>query len=426
MLRTDTRRTEPAQGGLPRLLPPHPINTLDAHIRYFGKRPRGDESLIREVKAAGLRGHGGAGFPTATKMAAVAARRRRGYVVVNATEGEPMSLKDKVLCAGAPHLVLDGAVLAAETLGALEVVVCVDRSSTNTLRHLRAAIDERAQLGVDAVPIRLEAAPNRYVAGEESALVRWLNGKEAKPTFVPPRPFERGVGQRPTLVQNAETVAHVALIARHGAVWFRQLGSAKSPGSALATLSGAIGRPGVYEIPLGIALTDLLAAAEGTLETTQAVLVGGYFGTWIRAGDAYNLHLDPPSLERVGASFGCGVVVALPKTSCGLAESACAAGWLARESAGQCGPCANGLPAIAQAMQALVSGDRGGRADAMIRRWLEMVKGRGACRHPDGTARFVESSLDTFAEEIEAHRRGRCTGADSTPVLLAPASGPWR
>ena len=426
MLRTDTRHTESAQGGLPRLLPPHPINTLDAHISYFGRRPRGDASLIREVEAAGLRGHGGAGFPTATKMAAVAARRRRGYVVVNATEGEPMSLKDKVLCAGAPHLVLDGAALAAETLGALEVVVCVDRSSNNTLLHMRAAIDERAQLGVDAVPIRLEAPPHRYVVGEESALVHWLNGKEAKPTFVPPRPFERGVGQRPTLVQNAETLAHVALIARHGAVWFRQLGTATHPGSALATLSGAIGRAGVYEIPLGIALKDLLAAADGTLETTHAVLVGGYFGTWIRADDVYNLHLDPPSLQRAGASFGCGVVVALPKTSCGLTESARAAGWLAQESAGQCGPCANGLPAIAQAMQALVTGDRGGRAEAMTRRWLEMVKGRGACRHPDGTARFVESSLDTFAAEIDAHRQGRCTGADSTPVLLTPASGPWR
>ena len=157
------------------------------------------------------------------------------------------------------------------------------------------------------------------------------------------------------------------------------------------------------------------------------MLIGGYFGTWIRTEDARRVHLDPTSLRTAGASFGCGVVVALPSTSCGLAESANVARWLANENAGQCGPCVNGLPAIAHAMSVLVAGDRGGQAEAHLRRWLEMLKGRGACKHPDGVARFVASSLDAFAEEIQIHRRyRRCPHPQTPPVLATPAPGAWR
>jgi NADH:ubiquinone oxidoreductase subunit F (NADH-binding) len=425
----ETRRTAyvPDAGALPRLLPGEPLPGYAAHVAHFGERPAGSKSLIVEIERAGLRGHGGAGFPTATKMHAVASQRRRGYVVVNATEGEPMSSKDKALCAVAPHLVLDGAALAAETLRALEVVVCVDRVATTTVRNLRRAIDERAALGADRVRFRLEAAPDRYVSGEESALVRWINGGEAKPTFVPPRPFERGVAGRPTLVQNAETLAHVALIARYGASWFRGLGTTTEPGSALVTISGAVGHPGVFEIPLGLPLSEMLTAARGSLDSTQAVLVGGYFGTWLSVADAGRVTLDATSLRSVGASFGCGVIVALPNASCGLAEAANVARWLAGENAGQCGPCVNGLPAIAAAMQVLVTGDRDGQAERRLRGWLELVKGRGACKHPDGAARFVSSSLDAFAAEIDLHRvHGRCSRMAEPRVLATPKPGAWR
>jgi NADH:ubiquinone oxidoreductase subunit F (NADH-binding) len=425
----DQPTTYPAASStrLPRLMPREHLDTYDAHVDCFGPRPRGGTDVIDEVERAGLRGHGGAGFPTATKLAAVARQRRRGYVVVNATEGEPMSAKDKTLCATAPHLVLDGAAIAAETIGALEVVVCVDRSANRLTRGMTRVLRERERHGADTVPLRLETAPNRYVGGEESALVRWLNGFDAKPTFVPPRPFEKGVGNRPTLVQNAETLAHLALIARYGAGWFRGLGTHDDPGSALVTVSGAVAQPGIFEIPLGLPLPDLVAAAGGTLDASQAVLIGGYFGTWVRSEHARRIDLDASSLRTVGASFGCGVLVAMPSNVCGLAESANVARWLASENAGQCGPCVNGLPAIAHAMGALVAGDRDGRAEAQLRRWLEMVKGRGACKHPDGVARFVASSLDAFAEEIRIHRRyRRCPHPPARPVLATPAPGAWR
>ena len=259
----------PAADTLPRLLPHEDVHGYARFLDHFGPRPHGSVGLIAEIEQAGLRGHGGAGFPTATKMSAVARGRRRGSVVVNATEGEPMSAKDKAVCSVAPHLVLDGAVLAAESVGAQQVIVCVDRNAPSTFTSLAGAIQERASYTRERVSIRLEAAPSRYVAGEETALVRWLNGGEAKPAFVPPRPFERGVGGRPTLVQNAETLAHVALIARYGARWFRGVGTKADPGSSLVTVGGAINQPGVYEMPLGLPFAQMLTAAGGSLDNAH-------------------------------------------------------------------------------------------------------------------------------------------------------------
>ena len=194
---------------LARLFPSGDGLTLAAHLAHYGPLPEGGPAVIDATEQSGLRGRGGAGFPTAVKLAAVARGRGRAVVVANGTEGEPASAKDKALLGHAPHLVLDGATVAAQTVGAREIVLCVERNRTATHAAVAAAIAERRAAGLEPVPVRLEAAPDRYVAGEESALVHWLNGGEAKPTFVPPRPFEKGVGGRPTLVDNVETLAHL-------------------------------------------------------------------------------------------------------------------------------------------------------------------------------------------------------------------------
>ena len=268
-------------------------------------------------------------------------------MVANGTEGEPASTKDKALLTGSPHLVLDGARLAAETVGAGEVIICVDASATAAVAAVRAALVERARVHADRVTWRLEAAPGRYVAGEESALVHWLGGGDAKPTYVPPRPFERGVRGRPTLVNNVETLAHLALIARFGATWYRGLGTAEDPGTALVTLSGDVPRPGLYEIPWGLPLVELLGAAGAAGSTPPGVLIGGYAGTWVPGRLAVQLTVDTPSLGRVGAGLGCGAISVLGPDRCPLAEVARVTRWLAEQSAGQCGPCVHGLPAIA-------------------------------------------------------------------------------
>jgi NADH:ubiquinone oxidoreductase subunit F (NADH-binding) len=414
---------------LPRLLPPDPSARpdLEAHVSRLGGSPLGQswltrQTLIEAVRRSGLRGRGGAGFPTAVKLAAVAAGRKP-VVVANGCEGEPASAKDRTLLAASPHLVLDGAVLAAWAVGATEVILCLDRQATATHRHVLTALAERQARHLDPVPIRVETPPSRYIAGEESALVHWLNGGEAKPTFTPPRPFERGVGGRPTLIQNVETLAHLALIARFGDRWFQALGTADEPGSLLVTLSGAFGRPGVLESALGTPLDVLLRAAEQHQPAAQPtpLLVGGYFGRWLPAPAVSWLAMANQSLATVGASIGAGVVVVLPADACGLVETARVVRWLASETAGQCGPCVFGLAAIAGGLEDLVWGRHAQRTLADLRRWLTQVRGRGACHHPDGAARLVESCLDTFEAEIVAHaHHGGCPALNLPPVLPIP------
>jgi NADH:ubiquinone oxidoreductase subunit F (NADH-binding) len=419
----------PAPGRLPRVLSgggEFGPATLGEHIERFGRPPelgrRGDRAaFVDVVERSGLRGRGGGAFPTGVKLRAVVQSRRRPIVVANGAEGEPLSAKDKVLLTTAPHLVLDGAVLAASALRADNVIVVVDRTARDARVAVENAIEERRAARMDPVPLRTVDSPTRYLAGEESALVHWLNGGPAKPTFVPPRPFERGVGGRATLVQNVETLAHMALIARFGDSWFRGIGSRSEPGSALVTVGGAVIHPGVLEISLGTQLATVIQAAGGVTEEISAFLVGGYFGTWMRASDGWDLALSTEGARAAGGAFGCGVAVALPATSCGLLETAGVMRYLAEETAGQCGPCVHGLDAIAHAFASIAHGAFAEGTLERLRRWIGDVSGRGACHYPDGAVRFVASALDVFADEIDRHERHRgCRLAPRQRVLSFP------
>lgn len=409
---------------------------LDEHLRLWGAPPwwggrhrgKGDPSgLVAAVERSGLLGRVGARFPTGRKLRAVAENRPRAprtVVVANGTEGEPASAKDKVLMAACPHLVLDGVLLAAEAVGASEVVVCVDIQASAALASLHRALAERASAGLDQLAVSVATTPSGYVAGEESALVHWLNRGPAIPTAVPPRPFQKGVRGRPTLVQNVETLAHLALIARFGDEWFRVLGTPAEPGSTLLTISGAVRHPGVVEVPIATSIDDAVATAGGPAAEVQAFLVGGYFGAWLPAGRAWNTPLSQAGLARLGGFLGTGVVVALPAGTCGLVETARVVRYLAGESAGQCGPCVHGLASIAGAMSELASGGRHPQAEGDLRRWTAQVRGRGACHHPDGVANLVGSALSAFAGEIDSHaRNGRCRAASDSPVLKVPGEG---
>jgi NADH:ubiquinone oxidoreductase subunit F (NADH-binding) len=405
--------------GVPRLLAGvradgHAVS-LDAHVHRHGPLPfdgrRTAHDLVSLVAQAGLTGRGGAAFPVAKKMEAVRGVRGRPIVVANGAEGEPASGKDKVLLVYTPHLVLDGAVLAARSVGAREVIVTT--ASRTATAAVVAAAGERRDAGVS---IRVVTVPDRFIAGEETALVQFLNGGPCLPTFTPPRPFERGVDGAPTLVQNVETLAHLALIARYGPEWFRTVGTSQEPGSALVTLSGAVRRPGVYEVPLGSSFSELLEEAGGTTAAVQAFLVGGYFGTWIGATDASRTRLSNADLEPLGASLGARAIVALPADRCGVAETARVAAYLAAESAGQCGPCVYGLAAVADDLNRLRN--RLGRVDeSLLRRRLGQIPGRGACRHPDGAVKLVASALEVFAPEFDRHFRGQHCSGGGRPVL---------
>ena len=381
--------------------------TLAEHLRVHGELPRrGAQELIESVERSGLRGRGGADFPTARKLRAVASRRRVSAVVVNGSETEPASAKDRLLLSRMPHLVLDGALRAADAVGAREVIVKLGESAAASLKALEGAVSVRDH----RIPIRFVIAPEGYVAGEESAVIHYLNGGPELPTFVPPRPFERGYRGRPTLIQNPETLAQIALVARFGEHWYRELGTSADPGSALVTISGAVAAPGVYELAFGTPMTDLLGAAGGATEPLRALLVGGYFGTWVDAAQAMRLRLAREDLRSVGCSLGSGVLIALGKSACGLHESARVIDYLAEQSADQCGPCTFGLRAIADGVRAVAAGTARERDRERVLRWTSEIRGRGACHHPDGAVRFVASAMSVFADEIERHRVEPCDG----------------
>jgi NADH:ubiquinone oxidoreductase subunit F (NADH-binding) len=417
----------PGHPGLPRLLAglrsAGQVLTATDHERIHGPLPaRSCPELIEMVERSGLRGRGGADFPAARKLRTVAelACGSASAVVVNGSETEPESAKDRLLLTALPHLVLDGALLAAHAVGAREVIVKVSESAHRSLRALQGAISVRD----NHVPIRVVSGPDGYVAGEESAVMHQLNGGRTVPTFVPPRPFERGYRNRPTLINNPETLGQIALIARFGDSWFRELGTAADPGSVLVTVSGAVASPGVYELEFGTSMQDLLTAAGGATEPLQALLVGGYFGTWVDSSAALQIRLARTDLISIGGSLGSGVIIALGQSACGLRESGRVVSYLAGQSAGQCGPCKYGLAGIAHLFDAVVQGAARERDIHKLERWIGEVRGRGACHHPDGVARFAQSALDVFAHETELHRVARCSAQFQKRDAAAPQAGP--
>jgi NADH:ubiquinone oxidoreductase subunit F (NADH-binding) len=350
------------------------------------------------------------------KLRSVAQRRGPRSLLVNAAEGDPMSSKDRVLLEAVPHLVLDGALAVAAAIGARSVVIAVPDDAAAAHGALVAALLERGgERDVSVVEV-----PVAYLAGEETALIAHLEGRPLKPTTVPPRPFERGLRRRPTLVQNPETLAHVALIHRHGPAWFRQVGTPDHPGSALVTVSGAVRRPGVQEIACGAELSSVLATAGDPLEPLRAVLVGGCHGVWIAGDELESVTLDDVGLAYHGGSLGAGVIVALGRSACPAHELARAIGYLAEQSAGQCGPCSHGLPAIAELLAEAVTGRALPGAHRRLDRWSRDLPGRGACHLPDGAMRVLRSGMRVFATELAAHERGPCRACRRPPTLNLP------
>ncbi|HET6877302.1 MAG TPA: NADH-ubiquinone oxidoreductase-F iron-sulfur binding region domain-containing protein [Jatrophihabitans sp.] len=389
---------------------PRLLATLDAdyveHTARLGPLPvLGPRDLVDLAASSGLTGRGGAAFPTGRKLASLLTARRT-VVIGNAAEGEPASSKDELLLRRAPHLVLDGLLLAAQALGGQEIYLY--GPSAVLASSVRRAVAERE----DARFVRLVAAPDAFVSGQDTAVVQAVQGRPALPRTNPPATYVSGVRGLPTLVQNVETAAHLALIARYGAYWFRQAGTDEEPGTRLHTVSGAVRHPGVYELPGGASLDDAVAAAGGPAEALQALLVGGYHGGWVPWDPITRaLPLSRSALRDYDAAPGAGVVIALPARRCGLRAGADVAAYLAGQNAGQCGPCRYGLPSAAAVLERLAEGRAGPRVRTELDRLLRMVDGRGACSHPSGTVRLIRSTLRTFHGEVDRHLAGHCSAA---------------
>lgn len=404
----------------------HPAD-LAGHVATLGPLPLSSptdrhwrDAVTTALQSAGLGGRGGAGFPAATKLAAVRAASPVGTIVVNAMEGEPASDKDTLLLLRSPHLVLDGAQVLAAACGAHAVTVCVPEGRDMVAESVIRALVERVRVGYGRVPEALVRPPDRFVAGEESALARFIDSGESLPSFRPDKGKPLRIGRRSALVHNTETLAHVAMIVRAGVPAFRSRGTDDDPGTTLVTLSGAVTQPGVVEVDRGTPLIDVARRAR-PLSPPRALLVGGYGGAWVGP-----MHFATPyaslSLRSIGASAGVGVLFVLGPEACGLMESARIAHYLASQSVGQCGPCVYGLPAIADDMTRLARGQADPDLLPRLTRRLREVDGRGACRHPDGAVQVVRSALRVFAADVDAHAAGRpCPHWGDTTQLRFPA-----
>jgi NADH:ubiquinone oxidoreductase subunit F (NADH-binding) len=368
------------------------------------------------LEASGLTGRGGGAFPAAAKLAMAQADGGEGAIVVNGMESEPASDKDKVLLTRAPHLVLDGAQVLAAACGAQEILVCAPSGRDDVAVVVHNAVNERIAGRYARVPEVLVRPPNGFVAGEESALARWIDTGKSLPAFRPDKSTPLRIGPLPALVSNTETLAHVALIARHGPAFFRTRGTPEEPGTWLVTVGGTVAQPGVVEVDPGTPLCDIAGRAV-PIETPSAYLVGGYGGMWVGPAH-FATPYDSVALGAIGVSAGVGVIVVLGPAACGLAESARIARFMAQESSGQCGPCVFGLPAIADDLSQLSRGRAGPHLLPRLLRRLEQVEGRGACRHPDGVVGMARSALHVFSSDVAAHARGNPCLHSSRPTQL--------
>jgi NADH:ubiquinone oxidoreductase subunit F (NADH-binding) len=404
----------------PALLDGRAHTSLEQHLSACGALPAmTGTDVVRLVADAAIIGHGGAGFPLWRKLDAIRSVRGRPIVVANGAEGEPASAKDRWLLRYRPHLVLDGLQLAVRATKATDAFLYVNPTNAASIQRVLA---ERHQARLDRIDAVAVSAPDFFIAGEESAVVNWLSGGDAVPRSKPPRVIERGVRGRPTLVSNLETLALLALAARRGAAWYRAMGTPQEPGTMLFTVSGAVRDPGIVEAPYGAALGDVLELGGGPSRSLQAVLVGGYHGSWLTAAEAASAQMSRAGLARFGASPGAGVVVAVPDSACGLVELSRVMGYLAQQSAGQCGPCLNGLPRLAAMVKSLAFNGGDPNTPAQLERIAGIVAGRGACHHPDGSVRFLRSGLRVFANEVALHLRGRCSRTSDDAVLPTPSA----
>lgn len=387
-----------------------------AHLGAHGPIPDIDAAaLVSAVTDSGLRGRGGGWFPTGQKMQTVVRNAQLHHhgsaVICNAMEGEPASTGDQWLSEHQPHLILDGVELAARAVGARHAYVAVHEGGS-MIGHLQQALAQRPHCEVKII-----AAPARYVSSEESALARFISGGPALPTYGQ-RPYAHGVHGRPTLVNNAETLSHVALIARHGAPWFREVGTADAPGTTLVSVGGDVHAPAVIEVPTGAAVSELITAAGGVTGRVMGVRTGGYGGTWAEAS-LLDTQWDPDALRSHGVAVGSGILWPLADGRCGIVESAITFDYLAGESAGQCGVCTFGLSATAQDMVALGRCELDAAGMNRLQARLASIPRRGGCVLPDGAVRMAQSALAVFATEAQAHVAGHCSATSPYP------SGQW-
>jgi NADH:ubiquinone oxidoreductase subunit F (NADH-binding) len=405
-------------GDQTRLLGPAPSvrEGLADYLDRGGYQP-GDEpgKLVEKVEQSGLTGRGGAAFPLGVKLRSVRDSTGPRVVVANGEEGEPLSVKDRWLLRFRPHLVLDGLFRAARTVGADSGYVYLsDADAAASVCHALAELDDVP------VPVEVVRVAPSYVGGEETAVVRAIDGGPALPVDKPPRPFEAGVGGRPTLVSNVETLANLPAIDTLGLdACVQSNGDRRSQGTFLMTLSGTCATPGLYEVPLGLTLREVAGLTGGFGgEEPQGALMGGYFAGLVGA-HVLDMPLTYPAARSRGTGLGCGAIWLIGADECAVAIAADLMAYFERNNARQCGPCIRGTGAMAAALGRLASGSAAGKDADQLTTWSESLRGRGACAYLDGAANVAASLFREFPQVARAHLTAPCPLCAGRPAAGA-------
>jgi NADH:ubiquinone oxidoreductase subunit F (NADH-binding) len=379
--------------------------SLAAHRRQYGEVPRLSAKELHEtVKRMSIRGRGGAAFPFAIKLETIL-KGSRPILVVNMSEGELASAKDHALALTRPHLVLDGAVAVAKALRTRKVHVVLPGERPHAAASMKRAIAERN----DGVNIYSSTASSRFVAGQARAVVELLSGRPNLPTTTWAPEAIKGLNGRPTLLSNGETWARVGLLVLRGEEEYASIGTADEPGATLLTLNQPGAIPMVMEAEYGTRLRDFIPHDRHGLPA----MVGGFHGAWATWETLASAKVSVNAMKSLGNPLGAGLVLSSP--DCPVTLTARTIEYLAGQSAQRCGPCLNGLPALAKAVTAVHDGHGGLER---VEQLSNLVVRRGACAHPDGTVRLVRSMLSTFRDEVRAHAHGRCDLSSGSRELV--------
>lgn len=380
----------------------------------------GRQGVLETVRISGLRGRGGAGFPTWKKWDLVVKQREREhYLCCNAAEDEPGTFKDRFLLRANPHQMIEGALLSAYAIGASEAYLYINRRFEEELQFMETALEEAKTHGHWGpssnglgVSLKMSRSPGTYVAGEETALLEVIEGKAAAPRQKPPYyPAMHGLFGKPTAVNNAESIANIPHIVREGGEAFRSVGTETGTGTMIFTLSGNVNRPGLYERPLGISLRYLIEDCGGGVKDgaqLKAVFPGGP-STSLLPADQVDVPLDFDALRAAGSALGTGAVIVMSEKTCMLRAAIEYTRFFAVESCGQCPPCKLGTVHLAEILEKIEAGKGDKKDIGQVQQVCDMIKGRGQCFLLTASAIAVESIFQHFHHEFDEHvKAGVC------------------
>jgi NADH-quinone oxidoreductase subunit F len=379
------------------------------------------EEIVKEVSRAGLRGRGGAGFPTGKKWSLTRESvEQPHYLILNGGEDEPGSKKDRLLMENLPHLVIEGVIIAAYAIGASKAYLYINanyeaaiKSITDALAEATAAgylspavLDSRFNLDVELVP-----APHNYVAGEDTAVLEVIEGKKAWPRQKPPFPVTVGLFGKPTAINNVETLANVPPIILQGAEWYRKFGTADSPGTMIFSLNDDVKRPGIYELPFGTPLRYLIEDCGGGMkggEKIKAIMPAAPSSAYLPA-DKIDTPLDHNSMREAGSALGCGVVRLVGEGTCIVEEVLKISEFFTAESCGQCPACRMETNALTSLLKKVQQGQGGQAILHQFEKVIAFNRGKGFCNLISMPGPPIESALKLFPQDFRAHlETGKC------------------